>query len=129
MPGGCLLTQVAAKARREAGSTTSTMTKAKTTSVTAATTLNAALGAPATPDAVSRMLSTQTPMASQMPHFLSIHNPAAPTRPATPTATANKTTIDATLSPPLGTAFAHNGNARWNSALDSASRTATTVTV
>jgi hypothetical protein len=95
---------------------------------TAATTLNAALGAPATPDAVSRMLSRQTPMASQMPRFLSIHNPAAPTRSATPTATAKKTTIDGTRSP-LGTAFAHNGTARWNGTLDSASRTAATVTV
>ena len=38
--------------------TTSTMMRAKTTAVTPAATCNAALGAPATPDAPFRMLST-----------------------------------------------------------------------
>ena len=78
---------VLAKARREIGSTTSTMIRAKPITTIAETTRKAAFGAPTTPPAASRMLSTQTTMASQMPHFLSIHKPAAPAKPATPTIT------------------------------------------
>src|SRR3954453_4433765 len=72
------------KARREDGSTTSTMIGAKTTTNTAAIACSAALGAPNTPPAASRMLSTKTIMVNPMPHFLSSHKLAAPTRPTAP---------------------------------------------
>jgi hypothetical protein len=65
--------------------TTSTMMRAKTTAVTPAATCNAALGASATPDAPSRMLSTTNNYGESDAHdVVSIYNPAAPTRPAVP---------------------------------------------
>jgi hypothetical protein len=77
-------TQVAAKARREVGSTISTMIRAGTTTPTVAKVCRAAFGAKATPGAADRRLSAETIMVSQMLHFLSIHNPTAATSPTMP---------------------------------------------
>src|ERR671920_335921 len=76
------------KARREDGSTTNTMMRTNPTTVSVAATCRAGFGAPTTPPDASSRLSTETIMVSQMPHFLSLHKPMAPTRPAAPSTTA-----------------------------------------
>ena len=76
LPGGVLLGNptyltreegcpAVAKARREPGSTTSTMMRTATTSVTAMRSFSAAPGAMTTPGAPIRKLSTQTTMVAQ----------------------------------------------------------------
>ena len=76
------------KARREDGSTINTMMRTNPTTVSVAATCRAGFGAPTTPPAASSRLSTEPIMVSQMPHFLSLHKPMAPTRPAAPSTTA-----------------------------------------
>src|ERR687897_3923771 len=73
-----------AKARREDGSTTSTMMSAEISTPTRAAAWSAAFGAATTPGAADRPPSTLTIMVSHRPQLLSIHNPAEATRPATP---------------------------------------------
>src|SRR5215203_4433620 len=73
----------AAKARREEGSTTSTMMRTANTSPTAITPFSAP-GAKTTPGAPKRKLSTQTTMVAHKLHFCIIHNPTETTRPTMP---------------------------------------------
>ena len=64
------------------------MMGAETRTVTVAAALSAAFGAKGIPGSADTRLSARTTTANQTPHLLSIHNPAAATRPATPSATA-----------------------------------------
>src|ERR687890_2839334 len=72
-----------AKARREEGSTTNTMMRSATTSVTAMMAFSAAPGAKSSPGNPKRKLSTQTTMVAHKLHAFIIHNPTATTRPTT----------------------------------------------
>ena len=74
-----------AKARRELGSTTSTMMRTATISDRAIRALSAAPGAKSKPGNPKRKLSAQTTMVAHKLHGLSIHNPTATTRPTIPT--------------------------------------------
>src|SRR5918997_4833987 len=76
-----------AKARREDGSTTSTMMRTEISTPTMAAACKTAFGAAPTPGAADRPPSTLTMIVSHIPHFLSIHKPAEATRPATPSTT------------------------------------------
>src|SRR5215217_804952 len=73
-----------AKARREDGSTTSTMMRTEINTPTSAAAPSAAFGATTSPGAADIPPSTLTTTVSHRPHFLSIHRPAEATRPPTP---------------------------------------------
>ena len=73
-----------AKARREEGSTTSTMMRTATTSSTPTVTRIAAAGAMTTDGAPKRKLSTQTTIVDQWLHAFISHNPTATTGPTMP---------------------------------------------
>jgi hypothetical protein len=62
-----------AKARREEGTTTSTITRTEISTPTVAAAFNEAFGAAPTPGPADRPPSMLTRMVSHRPHFLSIH--------------------------------------------------------
>src|SRR5215218_7813838 len=70
-------TQGAAKARRESGSTTSTMARTKPMVCTTMAAFSAPDSTMKNPDTLKRILTTETTMVSHQPHFFNIHSPTA----------------------------------------------------